>query len=134
MSREAELIGNIDEHIGKSGGRYGLEFADRDLKVVRAALAEKSVRMSRIEAGDVVTDYGYHGKVVITNIDQRGLFEGYYVSDGVTVKNLNIEKFTKIADRSGEWKSCRGGVYFQKNNERNGGQYDRNKKRIDQAD
>ena len=34
--------------------------------------------------------------------------------DGVTVKGLEIKNFTKIADRSGEWKSCRSGVYFQR--------------------
>lgn len=114
MSREAELIGNIDEHIKNAGGRYGMELSDSDLKVIRAALVEKSIQLSRIEAGDVVTDNGYHGQVVITRIDKRGFFEGYYVADGVTVKNLHIEKFKKIADKSGEWKACRGGVYFQK--------------------
>lgn len=120
MSREAELIGSIDEHIRKAGGRYGMELSDSDLEVIRAALVEKSIQLSRIEAGDVVTDHGYHGQVVITRIDKQGYFEGYYVSDGVTVKNLHIKKFKKIADKSGEWKACRGGVYFQKNDERNG--------------
>ena len=37
MSREAELIGNIDEHIKNAGGRYGMELSDSDLKVIRAA-------------------------------------------------------------------------------------------------
>lgn len=120
MSREAELIGNIDEHIKNAGGRYGMELSDSDLKVIRAALVEKSIQLSRIEAGDVVTDNGYHGQVVITRIDKRGYFEGYYVADGVTVKGLEIKNFVKIADKNGEWKACRGGLYFQKNDERNG--------------
>ena len=97
-----------------AGGLYGLELPDSDLQVIRAALVEKEVKESRIVAGDVVTDYGYHGEVVITRIDKHGYFEGYYVVDGVTVKGLEIKNFTKIADRSGEWKSCRSGVYFQR--------------------
>lgn len=31
-----------------------------------------------------------------------------------------VKNFVKIADKSGEWKACRGGVYFQKNDGRNG--------------
>ena len=38
-----------------------MELSDSDLKVIRAALVEKSIQLSRIEAGDVVTDNGYHG-------------------------------------------------------------------------
>ena len=72
MSREAELIKEIDEHIKKAGGLYGLELPDSDLRIIQAALVEKEVRMSRIEAGDVVTDNGYHQEVVITRIDKHG--------------------------------------------------------------
>lgn len=114
MSREAELIKKIDEHIKEAGGLYGLELPDSDLQVIREALSEKNIKESRIVAGDVVTDNGYHQEVVITRIDKRGYFEGYYVADGVTVKGLEIKNFIKIADRSGEWKTCRGGVYFQR--------------------
>lgn len=114
MSREMELIQEIDEHIKKAGGLYGLELPNSDLQIIRAALVEKKIRKSRIEAGDVVTDNGYHGQVVITRIDKKGYFEGYYVVDGVTVKGLEIKDFVKIADKSGEWKPCRGGVYFQR--------------------
>lgn len=112
MSREAEIIEKIDKHIRKTGGFYGLEFPYGDMKVIREALIEKKIRKSRIEAGDVVTDDGYHGQVVITRIDKKGYFEGYYVADGVTVNGLEIKDFVKIADKSGEWKSCRNGVYF----------------------
>ena len=114
MSREAELIKEIDEHIKKAGGLYGLELPDIDLRIIQAALVEKEIQMSRIEAGDVVTDNGYYGQVVITRIEKSGYFEGYYVDDGVTIKGLEIKNFVKIADKSGEWKPCRGGVYFQR--------------------
>ncbi|MCM1218078.1 MAG: hypothetical protein NC548_26630, partial [Lachnospiraceae bacterium] len=97
-----------------AGGLYGLELPDSDLQVIRAALVEKAIKESRIVAGDVVTDNGYHGEVVITQISKSGIFQGYYVVDGVTVKGLDISKFVKIADKSGEWKPCRGGVYFQR--------------------
>ncbi|MEY8518794.1 hypothetical protein AALC25_18215 [Lachnospiraceae bacterium 29-84] len=113
MSREAELIKEIDEHIKKAGGLYGLELPDSDLQIIRAALIEKEIQMSRIEAGDVVTDNGYHQEVVITRIDKHGYFEGYYVADGVTVKGLEIKDFIKIVDKSREGKPCRGGAYFQ---------------------
>lgn len=119
MSREAELIKEIDEHLRREGhcGKlciYGLELPGSDLQVIRTALIEKKIRKSRIEAGDVVTDYGYHGQVVITRIEKCGYFEGYYVADGVTVKGLEIKDFVKIADKSGEWKSSRNGAYFQR--------------------
>lgn len=114
MSREAELIQEIDKHIKKADGPYSLELSDSDLRIIQAALVEKEIQMSRIEAGDVVTDNGYHQEVVITRIDKYGYFEGYYVADGVTVKGLEIKNFVKIADKNGEWKPCRGGVYFQR--------------------
>lgn len=91
-----------------------MELSDSDLRIIQAALVEKEIQMSRIEAGDVVTDNGYHQEVVITRIDKHGYFEGYYVADGVTVKGLEIKNFVKIADKNGEWKPCRGGVYFQR--------------------
>ena len=54
MSREAELIKEINEHIKKAGGLYGLELSDGDLRIIQAALVEKEIQMSRIEPGDVV--------------------------------------------------------------------------------
>lgn len=48
-----------------------------------------------IKVGDVVTDNGYHGEVVITCIC-NGLFKGYYRADGVTVSGLRLEDFKKI--------------------------------------
>ena len=45
MSREAELIKEIDEHIKKAGGLYGLELPDSDLRIIQAAL-KKRVEMN----------------------------------------------------------------------------------------
>lgn len=113
MSEETRLIKEIDQHMEKASGLYGLEFSDNDLKIIRKALLSEHLKQSSIKAGDVVTDNGYHQEVVITRISQSGYFEGYYVVDGVTVKGLEIKNFVKIADKSGEWKPCRGGVYFK---------------------
>ncbi len=41
MSREAELIKEIDEHIKEAGGLYGLELSDSDLLIIRNALASQ---------------------------------------------------------------------------------------------
>jgi len=49
-----------------------------------------------IKVGDVVTDDGYHGKVVITRIDNNKFFRGYYLEDGVTVSGLKLADFNKI--------------------------------------
>ncbi len=48
-----------------------------------------------IKVGDVVTDSGYHNKVVVTCID-GDIFRGYYLTDGVVVAGLKLEKFEKI--------------------------------------
>ncbi len=48
-----------------------------------------------IKVGDVVTDNGCHGEVVVTRI-YCGLFQGYYKEDGVTVSALRLEDFKKI--------------------------------------
>ena len=48
-----------------------------------------------IKVGDVVTDNGYHGEVVVTCIDYD-TFRGYYLADGVVVSGLDIKKFKKI--------------------------------------
>lgn len=48
-----------------------------------------------IKVGDVVTDNGYHGEVVVTHI-YCGLFKGYYRADGVVVSGLDIKNFEKI--------------------------------------
>lgn len=48
-----------------------------------------------IKVGDVVTDNGYHGKVVVTCIDYNS-FRGYHLKDGVTVSGLKLSEFKKI--------------------------------------
>lgn len=47
-----------------------------------------------IKVGDVVTDNGCHGEVVVTRI-YCGLFQGHYKEDGVTVSALRLEHFKK---------------------------------------
>lgn len=117
MRREAQLIKQINSYLKNPTNSYNLIFSEDDLRIIKEALIDRHIKGSRIVAGDVVTDNGYHQEVVITRIDSGGYFQGYYVADGVTVKGLEISKFTKIADRSGEWKTCRGGVYFQSKSE-----------------
>ena len=58
MSREAELIQKIDEHIKKAGGLYGLELPNSDLQVIRAALCKT------VEAEPVDREYGGFGDKV----------------------------------------------------------------------
>ena len=48
-----------------------------------------------IKVGDVVTDNGYHGEVVVTCIDYD-TFKAFYKADGVTVSGLRLEDFKKI--------------------------------------
>ena len=48
-----------------------------------------------IKVGDVVTDNGYHGEVVVTCIDYD-TFRGYYLADGIVVSGLRLEDFKKI--------------------------------------
>lgn len=45
--------------------------------------------------GDVVTDNGYYGEIVITCIN-NGFFEGYGRKDGAVFSGLDIKKFKKI--------------------------------------
>ncbi len=120
MRKESKLIKQIDNYLKNPSGTYKPIFSGEELEIIKKALIDRHVRESRIVAGDVVTDNGYHQEVVITRIEKSGYFQGYYVGDGVTVKGLEISKFTKIADRSGEWKTCRGGVYFQPKEGNNG--------------
>lgn len=48
-----------------------------------------------IKVGDVVTDNGYNGEVVVTRI-KNDEFEGYYRVDGAAVAGLEVKKFRKI--------------------------------------
>ena len=48
-----------------------------------------------IKVGDVVTDNGYHQKVVVTCIDYD-TFRGYYLADGCVVSGLKLKDFKKI--------------------------------------
>lgn len=48
-----------------------------------------------IKVGDVVTDNGYHQKVVVTQI-YFDMFKGYYIADGCVVSGLKLKDFKKI--------------------------------------
>lgn len=48
-----------------------------------------------IKVGDVVTDEGYHQKVVVTCI-YFDMFKGYYLADGCVVSGLKLEDFKKV--------------------------------------
>ena len=89
MSEETRIIKEIDSHLKKAGGLYGLELSDSDLKIIRKALLSEHTRKSGIRAGDVVTDNGYHQEVVITRIREDGIFEGYYVAEWCKVSMGN---------------------------------------------
>lgn len=46
-------------------------------------------------AGDVVTDYGYYGEIVITRID-NGYIKGYGIKDGMVFNGLDSKKFKRV--------------------------------------
>lgn len=123
MGRTIQMMecdtGLIAELLKEDKNTFTIILSKDALEKVRDALVEKMARESRIEVGDVVSDYGYHGAVVITQI-RGNSFRGYYVVDGATVDNLHFvdEKtgrqiFEKIASGNGQWKLCRGGAYFE---------------------
>ena len=64
MRREALLIKQIDNYLKKPGNFYNPVFSEDDLKIIKAALIDRHIKGSRISAGDVVTDNGYHQEVV----------------------------------------------------------------------
>ncbi len=51
----------------------------------------------QIKVGDVVTDDGYCGEVVVTTINGE-YFRGYYRADGVPVAGLKLKDFEKIVN------------------------------------
>ncbi len=102
--------------INKAGcivARWILHNCDDGLVVKRKAGAEQIIKVFSAQAyrnmikpaihkatevikvGDVVTDNGYHQKVVVTCID-CGMFKGYYLADGCVVSGLKLEDFKKI--------------------------------------
>lgn len=62
--------------------------------VIRPAI--RRVKEGPFQAGDVVTDKGYYGEIVITYINDNGLFHGYALEDGVSFRGLNIKNFTRV--------------------------------------
>lgn len=102
--------------INKAGcviARWILHNCDDGLVIKRKAGAEQIIKVFSVQAyrnmikpairkatevikvGDVVTDNGYHQKVVVTCIDYD-TFRGYYIADGCVVSGLKLEDFKKI--------------------------------------
>ncbi len=103
----------IINNVGCAAARWILHNCDDGLVIKRKAGAEQIIKVFSAQAyrniikpaihkstevikvGDVVTDNGCHGEVVVTRI-YCGLFQGYYKEDGVTVSGLKMEHFKKI--------------------------------------
>lgn len=66
-----------------------------------------------IRAGDVVTDDGYYGKVVVTGVG-RDTFRGYCLADGRAVAGLMAKDFKRIA-RWGREEKNDAGKYDKRN-------------------
>ncbi|MDE7444780.1 MAG: hypothetical protein K2N15_03635 [Lachnospiraceae bacterium] len=47
------------------------------------------------KAGDVVTDNGYYGEIVITRID-NGFIYGYGIKDGAIFSRLDVRNFKRV--------------------------------------
>lgn len=121
--------GLIAELLKENREAFTITITKDALTRIKDALIEKKARESRIEVGDVVSDFGYHGEVVITKIEGNR-FCGYYVTDGLPVKYLNFvdpetgkQKFKKIADSAGQWRRSRGGAYFEPVKKVTGGEH-----------
>ncbi|MCX4326428.1 MAG: hypothetical protein OSJ45_03920 [Lachnospiraceae bacterium] len=91
------ILHNCDDGLvisRKGGARQVIKvFSEPAYRNVTRPAIHKATEV--IKVGDVVTDNGYHGEVVVTHIDY-GLFKGYYRADGVVVSGLDIKKFKKI--------------------------------------
>lgn len=97
-----------------------VQFTQDELDYIIGILKEKKIAEKQIVPGDVVTDNGYHGRVVVTAV-RNGWFEGYYVEDGVTVKGLELAKFKKVSESVGNWIPTRTGAVFIKKEGDEGG-------------
>lgn len=61
--------------------------------IVRPAIRRSIEGPFRV--GDVVTDYGYYGEIVITRID-NGYIRGYGIKDGMVFSGLDSRKFKRV--------------------------------------
>ena len=91
------ILHNCDDGLvikRKGGARQIIKvFAEPAYRNVIKPAIHKATEV--IKVGDVVTDNGYYGKVVVTCIDYD-TFRGYYLADGVVVAGLKIKDFEKI--------------------------------------
>ena len=55
----------------------------------------KKISEGLFRVGDVVTDDGYYGEIVITNI-QENWIKGYSLKDGMVFNNLDSRQFKRV--------------------------------------
>ena len=103
----------IINNVGCAAARWILHNCDDGLVIKRKAGTEQIIKVFSAQAyrnmikpaihkatevikvGDVVTDNGYHQKVVVTCINYD-MCKGYYLADGCVVSGLKLEDFKKI--------------------------------------
>ena len=87
----------MDQLLPEKGGAKQIikVFAEPAYKnIIKPAIFKAT---EQIRVGDVVTDDGYCGEVVVTTIDGE-YFRGYYRADGVPVAGLKLKNFEKIVN------------------------------------
>ncbi len=113
--RKAKMKKRIINEIGCLIARWILHNCEDGLVIKRKGGAEQIIKVFSAQAyknviapavrrtvegsfrtGDVVTDNGYYGEIVITCMDYDGFFMGYGRKDGMVFKGLNTKKFKKV--------------------------------------
>ena len=96
MSREAEIIKEIDEHIKKAGGLYGLELPDSDLQVIWAAL-KKRIQVSA-------------NSVTLSAQSEERTYEAYiYRCPACGIERIYFSSFPSYCDACGQALRKEGG-------------------------
>ena len=104
----------IINNVGCAAARWILHNCDDGLVVKRRGGAEQIIKVFSAPAyrniikpiikkiseglfrvGDVVTDDGYYGEIVITNI-QDNWIKGYSLKDGMVFNNLDSRQFKRV--------------------------------------
>lgn len=112
--RKAKMKKRIVNEIGCLIARWILHNCKDGLVIKRKGGAEQIIKVFSAQAykniiaptvrrtvegpfrvGDVVTDNGYYGEIVITRID-NGCLKGYGRKDGTVFSGLDIARFKKV--------------------------------------
>ncbi len=112
--RKAKMKKKIINEIGCLIARWILHNCEDGLVIKRKCGADQIIKVFSVQAykniiapivrrtvegpfrvGDVVTDNGYYGEIVITSIN-NGFFKGYGRKDGMVFSGLDIKKFKKV--------------------------------------